>query len=325
MKHILVLIIALVLTGSAFGQMPDRKELPDLKFSSQAQSEIYSTVLKYYNDKESYFGFEDEDYADLWTGYETERMGAAFAHILMNFQRSSENAALNDIAAVAKAFLDNLLGTKANQTYPLNFFAYRDLVNGFLNPVKDRMIGGSQYEMNQYSRSDVEMSRFLSIVNSYLAKAGFRPSNLKVALEAEEAAWLKLRDCLGEVVYNYKVHINGGMSYSMLPLEVSGVESGADETREASSSVLYAMSQMIAGPIFLPMGDAVYDGLLEESLKEIREAAGVDISTLTQNWKNFLNCRNAVADLLPEALKTVYNKDTQRYVKFIANMTHTEE
>jgi len=327
MKRILFFALMIFFAGSSWAQLPKRMELPALKFSSENQSSLYSLVCKTCAENDAY-SFEDEDYADDWAKHPKERMGAAFMVTLMHVQRSLEGVSVRDIAVVAKTFLDDFLaaeGKKVPGAYPFNYKAYKNCVERFLAPVEDRMIGGSQFEMNQYAYANSEKSLFLTILNNFLVESRFKQSNLKAAFEAEEDAWLRLRDCLGDVVYNYKVEINGGIGYSMLPLEVAGVKFRADEVRNQSAGILYAVSREDIGVVAAPMEDEIDDSTLADSFKRIKEEGkGVDITELTENWNRFLSCRNEVEAILPASAKTLYNKDTQRYKMFIANFVQTE-
>ena len=327
MKKILVFALSVLFSCGSWAQLPGRMPLPQLKFSSQKQGELYARVSRMYSESEAY-GFEDEDYSEEWTKHPRQRMGAAFAVTLMQVHKSLEGVSAKDVAVVARNFLDNYLsasGVKVPYAYPFNYKAYKKAVESFLEPVGDRMTGGSQFEMNQYAYADSEMSRFLSVLNTFLAESRFKPSNLRAALEAEEEAWLKLRDCLGDVVYNYKVEINGGIGYSMLPLEVAGVRFRADERRNESAGIMHAISREDVGAVVLPMDDEVYDSILENSLREIeKEGRGVDITELVSNWKKFHSCRNEVAAYLSESSKSLYDKDTQMYMKFISYMAQAE-
>ena len=98
---------------------------------------------------------------------------------------------------------------------------------------------------------------------------------------------------------------------------------GRKGTRNESAGILYAISREDVGVVVAPMEDEVYDSILEDAFKNIKED-GVDITELTRNWEKFLSCRNDVEALLPESVKSLYNKDTQRYMKFVSSMVNVE-
>ena len=151
-------------------------------------------------------------------------------------------------------------------------------------------------------------------VNDYLA-------NLKAALEKEASAWDRLREEIGGLFYNYRVKLNGGIGYSMLPLEVSGVTTKADQAREKSMEVLYAISKEGQDAVFPELEDGDCSDIVPKFLAAMEEE-GVETAIFKEKLDAFLAAREEVKNLLSSSMADIYNKDTQRYIMLLPVVEH---
>lgn len=326
MKRLFLSLGCIVLATVCMAQTSKRMPLPKLKFENKAQQEIFDQVSAKYNANEE-LGFEGEYLDQNWEGHQRERLGLAFLQYLIYDKDSFGDVhASKDAVAVGKALIDWYMeqtGKKLPLAYPYSFKAYRACVEGFLNPVKDAMCDGSQMDMNQYSYVDSDMTQFLGMLKQDMVSSRFKSSNLKAALEAETEAWLQLRNSVSSTFYQHKVDINGGLAYSMLPLEVAGMMDYADRVRDSSLSVLYSISIETPGAVYL---------LSEEDLSEVpllfaanMKEDGTDITNLEKAWNSFLEKRKEVEGLLPESLKAIFRRDTMRYYRILLRMMASED
>ena len=326
MKRIMLSVAGLMLAALCMAQSSKRMPLPKLKFDNKAQQEIFDLVAAKYNANEE-LGFEGEYLDQNWEGHQRERLGLAFLQYLIYDKDSFGDVhASKDAVAVGKALIDWYMGQtgkKIPALYPGNYRAYKACVEAFLNPVKEVMIGGSQMDMNQYSYVDSDMAQFLGMLKQDLVSSRFKSSNLKAALDAETEAWLQLRNSVSSTFYQNKVDINGGMAYSMLPLEVAGMMDYADRVRDSSLSVLYSISIETPGAVYL---------LSEEDLSEVpllfaadMKEDGTDLSHFDKVWNSFLEKRKEVEGLLPESLKVIFKRDTMRYYRILLRMMASED
>lgn len=326
MKRIMLSLAGIMIAAVCMAQTSKRMPLPKLKFDVKAQQEIFDLVASHYNKNEE-LGFEGEFLDQNWEGHQRERMGLAFLQYLIYDKDSfGEVHASKDAVAVGKALIDWYMeqtGKKVPLAYPYNYKAYKACVVGFLNPVKDAMCDGSQMDMNQYSYVDSDMEQFLGMLKQNLVSARFKESNLKAALDAETEAWLQLRNSVSNTFYQHKVDINGGLSYSMLPLEVGGMMDYADRVRDSSLSVLYSISVENPGSVYLLSEEDLSEvpALFSSRMKEDR----TDLSNFDKAWNGFLEKRKEVGELLPESLKGIYNRDTMRYYRILLRIMASED
>ena len=326
MKKIILSLACIMLAAVCMAQTSKRMPLPKLKFSDKAQQELFDRIASQYNANED-LGFEGEFLNGQWEGHQRERLCLAFLQYLVwNKDSFGDVLPSKDAVSVGKTLIDWYMeqtGKKVPVAYPFNYKAYKACVEAFLNPVKDEMCGGSQMDMNQFAFVDGDMSQFLGMLKQYLVSARFRSSNLKAALDAENEAWLQLRNSVSNTFYQHKVDINDGMAYSMLPLEVAGMLDYTDRVRDSSLSVLYAFSREDIGAVY---------SLSEEDLSEVpllfaadMKEDGTDISNFEKAWNSFLEKRNEVEGLLPESLKEIFKKDGMRYFRILLRMMASED
>lgn len=326
MKKILVLSLAMFCAAVCMAQTTKRMPLPKLTFDNDAQTALYKHASSLYNKGEQ-LGFESEYLDTCWVNHQKERMGAAFIQYLVWMNDSDiESFPCKDIASVGKAFLDNYMkeiDRKVPVTYPSSFKAYKRLVDSFLEPVYHAMTDGAQIDMNQYESADNDMSQFLGILKQHLLSSRFKSSKLKAALDAEADAWIQFRGSASNLFYQHKCNINGGIGYSMLPLEVGGMLTYADRVRDSSLSVLYAISMEDPGAVYC---------LSEEDLSAVplffgakMEEDKTDISFFEKAFNGFMDKRREVSELLPEGLRDIYQKDTQRYLRILLRIMASED
>ncbi|MBQ6310541.1 MAG: hypothetical protein IJK74_03225 [Bacteroidales bacterium] len=326
MKKIILSLACIMLAAVCMAQTSKRMPLPKLKFSDKAQQELFDRIASQYNANED-LGFEGEFLNGQWEGHQRERLCLAFLQYLVwNKDSFGDVLPSKDAVSVGKTLIDWYMeqtGKKVPVAYPFNYKAYKACVEGFLNPVRDEMCGGSQMDMNQFAYVDGDMSQFLGMLKQYLVSARFRSSNLKTALDAENEAWLQLRNSVSNTFYQHKVDINDGMAYSMLPLEVAGMLDYTDRVRDSSLSVLYAISADEPGTVYFLSEEDLSEtpAYFTGSMKEV----GTDTSSFVKALDNFMEKRKAVGELLPEYLKEIYRKDTMRYYRILLRMMASED
>lgn len=326
MKKLFLASVTILVASMCFAQISKRMPLPQLKFNDKGQQEIFDNVSSHYNANEE-LGFEFEWLAPHWEGHQNERMGLAFLQYLVYDKDSFEDMhASKDAVAVGKALLDWYMGQKGKKvpaSYPYNYKAYKACLEGFMAPVRDAMCDGSQMEMNSYANMDGDMCQFLGMLKQYLVSSRFRSSNLKAALDAENEAWLKLRNNVSNLFYQYKVDINGGIGYSLLPLEIAGMLDYADKVRDSSLSVLYAFSAENPGAVYA-LGKEDLSEVQATFKKEMAEVK-TDASSFHKAWNNFLEKRKEVGELLPESQKEMFKWDTNRYFRILTRLISSED
>lgn len=326
MKKFFLLSAAILVATMCIAQTSKRMPLPKLKFNDKAQQEIFDLVASRYNANEE-LGFEGEWLDQYWTDHQKERLGLVFLQYLIYDKDSFGDVhASKDAVAVGKALIDWYIGQTGKKiplSFPYNYKAYKACVEGFLNPVKGPMCDGSQMDMNQFSYVDSDMTQFLGMLKQNLVSSRFKSSNLKAALDAENEAWLQLRNSVSNTFYQHKVNINGGIGYSLLPLEVGGMMDYADRVRDSSLSVLYSISVENPGAVYalseedLSQAPAFFAGSMKED--------NMDISNFIKLWDSFLEKRKDVGELLPQSLKEIYQRDTMRYYRILLRILASED
>ena len=326
MKKIFLTSATILIAFVCFAQISKRMSLPQLKFSDKAQQEIFDLVASRYNANEE-LGFEGEWLDQYWTDHQKERLGLAFLQYLIYDKDSFEEIhASKDAVAVGKALMDWYMGKtgkKVPAIYPYDYKAYKDCVKGFMAPVEDAMCGGSQMEMNSYASLDGDMCQFLGMLKQSLVSSRFRSSKLKEALDAENEAWLKLRNNVSNLYYQHKVAINGGIGYSMLPLEIAGMLDYADKVRDSSLSVLYAVSVENPGAVYALGKEDLSEAMASFKMEMAEEKT--DASSFLKAWNCFMEKRNEAGDLLPESQREIYKWDTNRYFRILTRFISSED
>ena len=320
MKKILIpLAVFFLVMGCATQQSQDDNTI--VFKLSENQKSMYDSVLALCNSEETLY-FADEEFAQDWAGHETELKAAKFITDLLRVNNSNQGD--RRTVAVGHKFLDECLdslGTEVPAAYPENYKAYAAFLDSVLKPVEDHMIGGSQLDMNQYSYADDDIQKFKGMLKNDLLRGSFKESNLKAALEKEASAWDRLREEIGGLFYNYRVKLNGGIGYSMLPLEVSGVTTKADQAREKSMEVLYAISKEGQDAVFPELEDGDCSDIVPKFLAAMEEE-GVETAIFKEKLDAFLAAREEVKNLLSSSMADIYNKDTQRYIMLLPVVEH---
>ena len=291
MKKILIpLAVFFLVMGCATQQSQDDNTIV-FKLSENQQS-MYDSVLALCNSEETLY-FADEEFAQDWAGHETELKAAKFITYLLRVNNSNQGD--RRTVAVGHKFLDECLdslGTEVPAAYPENYKAYAAFLDKFKGMLKNDLLRGS-----------------------------FKESNLKAALEKEASAWDRLREEIGGLFYNYRVKLNGGIGYSMLPLEVSGVTTKADQAREKSMEVLYAISKEGQDAVFPELEDGDCSDIVPKFLAAMEEE-GVETAIFKEKLDAFLAAREEVKNLLSSSMADIYNKDTQRYIMLLPVVEH---
>lgn len=324
MKKVLLLFIyTFIITAHSIAQISKRAPLPDLKFSNKTQSATFEHIKSLY-DKGEPIRIENEFLDHYWEGFQQERMGAVFIQYLVWSNESEESSfSCKDVAIVGKALLDHIAkekGMEISSSFPANYNQYKKLVYSFLEPVKEKMVGGAQIEMNQFCYTDSDFSKYLSMLKAQLIISRLFPSKLKSALYAENSSWMNVRSMLGNLFYDVKCAENGGIGYSMLPLFVGALMDRADAVRDSSLVAFSASSVEDIKAALSNLQDKDYSQDMDSTLKEFQNE-GVDLTLFHSIWNEFVAKREEVAKLLPENIKSLYKQDTQRYISLIAFMT----
>lgn len=318
-KFLIPLTVFFLVMGCATQQSQDDNTIV-FKLSESQQS-MYDSVMALCNSDETLY-FADEEFTQDWAGHETELKAAKFITYLLRVNNSNQGD--RRTVAVGLKFLNKCLsslGIEVPARYPESYKAYAFFLDSLMNPVAEHMCGGSQADMNQYSFAVDDIDKFQGMLKADLIRRCFKESNLKAALEKESFAWERLRDGIGGMFYNHRVQINDGIGYSMLPLEVSGVTSEADEAREKSLDVLYAISKKGLDAVFPELEDGDCSDIVPKFLAAMEEE-GVETAIFKEKLDAFLAAREEVKNLLSSSMADIYNKDTQRYIMLLPVVEH---
>ena len=325
MKRITLLFAAIMLAVLAVAQDSKRMRIPKLSFSDSTQKSLYNNVVALYSDRYEAFGFEDEELLPCWKGVPHKRMALAFLEYSMISQSNGKERVYSDrdVVEVGRAMIE--WGMKEDKVscppyYPFNYHAYQEYVMNLLAPLAPKVDKLPQYLLNAYARTESNLKHFLSMLKFELVRNRIKPANLRSALLEEGEAWSALRGELEGMYGRYKYAINGGIYYSMLPLELSSFLQQADKERNISVSVLDAISRDEIGAIYPPISADNYTDSLQLAISELNENK-VDTSRFDSLWGEFLSAREAVANLLSPKQKQIYEDDIQRYYKLLLQLT----
>lgn len=323
MKKTIIFLTAIFTGLLCFAQGNERTAFPKLDFDTPSQKELYSKISADYNSSDR-LPLDEEMYSAYWEGRQIDKMAAtATIYLLRNLRKDKMKIYSDkDAATVGKAIIDwcmARMNKKVPLSYPFSIKAYQEYLKEVLHPVKDVMCSGSQYELNTFAAMDDNLHLFGEILKNQMIISKFKSSGLKVALQAEEEAWSDFREEFSDLFYNYRIKINDGIYYTLLPLELSEAFSVAANARDTSLSVLYAISKEHVGAVVSPMDDKDYSADLQTFFNDMQED-GLELSDFKLKWETFLSKREEVGKLLPPNLRKLYSLDTNRYIKLVAGM-----